>query len=145
MQLSNFETGASVASTSHIFVWPCSEYWPQWAASMSLTSHKISQKIRLAAANLKCANTQRDTWPAHCACLSLHVTVQISPYASGRSQIPIACRSNPKPYWNCNNCILILYSQLYILTIYIHSNEIHTAAELTDYWCIGVSSTCFGP
>ena len=29
--------------------------------------------------------------------------------------------------------------------IYIHSNEIHNVAALTVYWCIGVSSTCFGP
>ena len=29
--------------------------------------------------------------------------------------------------------------------ICIHSNEIYTVAALIVYWCIGVSSTCFGP
>ena len=29
--------------------------------------------------------------------------------------------------------------------IYIHSNEIHNVASLIVYWCLGVSSTCFGP
>ena len=29
--------------------------------------------------------------------------------------------------------------------IYIYSNEIHNVAALIVYWCIGVSSTCFGP
>ena len=31
------------------------------------------------------------------------------------------------------------------ISIYIHSNEIHNVAALIVYWCIGVSSTCFGP
>ena len=30
-------------------------------------------------------------------------------------------------------------------SIYIHSNEIHSVAALIVYWCLGVSSTCFGP
>ena len=35
--------------------------------------------------------------------------------------------------------------KLFLPSIYIHSNEIHNVAALIVYWCIGVSSTCFGP
>ena len=32
-----------------------------------------------------------------------------------------------------------------LFAIYIHSKEIHNVAALIVYWCIGFSSTCFGP
>ena len=41
----------------------------------------------------------------------------------------------------------IFYAGLKSLSpaICIHSNEMHNVAALFVYWCIGVSSTCFGP